>query len=59
MLAKNPTPNAQNVLPIRNLDKQLEDLYARRSAVDSLIQSLEDYERFRARRFDVRKRKTA
>jgi hypothetical protein len=59
MLVKTRTSNTQNVLPIRDLDRQLEDLYARRSAVDSLIQSLEDYERFRARTFDIRKRRTA
>jgi hypothetical protein len=59
MLAKTPTSNTQNVLPIRDLDKQLEDLYARRSAVDLLIRSLEDYERFRARSFDIGKRRTA
>ena len=28
--------------------KELEYLYARRSAIDSLIESLEDYDRFRA-----------
>jgi len=28
--------------------KELQDLYARRSAIDDLIQSLEEYDRFRA-----------
>ena len=28
--------------------KELEYLYARRSAIDNLIESLEDYDRFRA-----------
>jgi hypothetical protein len=30
--------------------KELEYLYARRSAIDSLIESLEDYDRFRGNR---------
>jgi hypothetical protein len=32
----------------RTYRKELEYLYARRSAVDALIQSLQDYDRFRA-----------
>jgi hypothetical protein len=32
----------------RSYRKELEYLYARRSAVDALIQSLQDYDRFRA-----------
>ena len=34
--------------PVPAYRKELEYLYARRSAIDSLIESLEDYDRFRA-----------
>jgi hypothetical protein len=34
--------------PGRTYRKELEYLYARRSAVDALIQSLQNYDRFRA-----------
>lgn len=43
----------------RNPRKQLKTLYARRCAIDALIQSLEEYNRYRARRLDPPKRKTA
>ena len=33
----------------RNYRKELDYLYARRTAVDALIQSLEEYDRYRAR----------
>jgi len=36
------------LVPARNFQKELEYLYARRCAIDGLIQSLEDYTRFRA-----------
>lgn len=40
--------------------KNLEHLYARRSAIDALIQSLEEYDRYRAKRtLGEIKRKTA
>jgi hypothetical protein len=39
--------------------KELKYLYARRMAIDSLIQSLEEYDRFRARPLEDPKRKTA
>jgi len=39
--------------------KELQFLYARRSAIDTLIQSLERYDRFRARSPEIRKQKTA
>lgn len=40
--------------------KQLEVLYARRSAIDSLIRSLVDYESLRLRRLEITlKQKTA
>ena len=47
------------MVPTRNLKKTLEHLYARRSAVDTLIQSLEDYDRFRVARVEDAKRQTA
>jgi hypothetical protein len=39
--------------------KELEYLYARRSAVDTLIESLKDYDRFRETRPDYSQRQTA
>jgi hypothetical protein len=39
--------------------KELEHLYARRSAIDDLIQSLEEYDQFRMRRVPEETRKTA
>jgi hypothetical protein len=38
------------VLPGRGVQKELQYLYARRSTLDALIQSLEEYDRFRALR---------
>lgn len=38
--------------PARGVRKELEHLYSRRSAIDALIQSLEEYDRFRALRMD-------
>jgi hypothetical protein len=35
-------------LPVRGIRKELQDLYSRRSNIDALIQSLEEYGRFRA-----------
>ena len=45
--------------PSREHRKQLQYLYARRTAIDTLIQSLEEYDRFRALRIAGRKRKSA
>jgi len=45
--------------PARPNRKELQYLYARRTAIDTLIQSLEEYDRFRARRVEEPKRKTA
>jgi hypothetical protein len=45
--------------PSRMNRKELDYLYARRSAIDSLIQSLEEYNRFRARQLEEPKRKSA
>jgi hypothetical protein len=60
LVKKSPaTRTAAPVLPIRNSDRQLRDLYARRAAVESLIESLEIYRRFHGKRLDLRKRKTA
>ena len=39
--------------------RELEHLYARRSAIDDLIQSLEEYDQFRAKRVVEDIRKTA
>ena len=47
------------VVPIRGFARRLEGLYARRSAVEALIQSLEDYQRFRAHRLVHEESKTA
>ena len=44
MLVKNGIPGSASVLACR---QELKDLYARRSAIDSLIESLEEYDRFR------------
>ena len=44
--------------PARTYRKELEYLYARRTAIDTLIQSLEEYDRFRSIR-DNPPRKTA
>jgi hypothetical protein len=43
----------------RNPRLLLENLYARRLAIDTVIESLEEYDRYRARRLDERKRKCA
>jgi len=45
--------------PARPARKELDYLRARRIAIDSLIQSLEEYDRFRERRSEEPKRKTA
>jgi hypothetical protein len=38
--------------PVPEYRKELEYLYARRCAIDALIESLEDYDRFRETRQD-------
>jgi hypothetical protein len=53
------SPGHTKVVPIRGYSRRLESLYARRSAVEALIHSLEDYQRFRERRMDQRESKTA
>jgi hypothetical protein len=47
------------VTPVRSLALELEFLYARRSALDDLIESLEDYARFKASQASNTKRKSA
>jgi hypothetical protein len=39
--------------------KQLEYLYARRSVIDALIESLQEYDRFRAQRLPEQNRQSA
>ena len=56
MLAKKASVTTS---PDRGLQKELEYLYARRSAIDTLMKSLENYDRFRESRVDVEKRKSA
>jgi hypothetical protein len=43
----------------RNPRKELEALYARRSVIDDLIRSLEEYNRYRERRLATAERKMA
>jgi hypothetical protein len=63
MLSKTKTNTAPTsytkVVPIRGFARRLEGLYARRSAVEALIRSLEDYQRFRAHRLVHEESKTA
>jgi len=49
MFAKKELPTSA---PLPEYLKELEYLYARRSAIDALIESLEDYDRFRETRLD-------
>jgi hypothetical protein len=57
LCVKKPTTRANATQGLR---RELECLYARRSAIDALIESLESYNRSRARILaELRKRKTA
>ena len=56
MFAKKEPTTPSPVLAYR---KKLEYLYARRSAVDNLIESLQDYDRFRETRTDESERRMA
>ena len=56
MFAKKP-PMTSNNDP--SYHKKLEFLYARRSTLDTLIETLEQYDRFQAMSEQGRKRKTA
>lgn len=57
MLPPKKTPVV--ITPARIAIKNLEHLYAKRVAIDALIQSLEEYNRFRVKRATLDKRKTA
>ena len=50
-------PQSAKVLSIRDNDCQLQSLYARKTAVETLIQSLETYQRVRAQRIDTQESK--
>ena len=50
MNLKRQVVNADAVSVAVDYERQLEYLYARRSAIDSLIESLEEYERHRETR---------
>jgi hypothetical protein len=55
-----PVKKAQVItFPARTYEKQLETLYARRSSIDALIESLQEYDRFREKRGIERKRRSA
>lgn len=56
MVAKKDLPPSA---PAPAYREELEYLYARRSAIDSLIESLEDYNRFRALRTEASELQTA
>jgi hypothetical protein len=55
MLAKKAPINIDDP----NYRKRLEDLYARRTTIDTLIQTLEQYDRFQAKSDSRGKRKSA
>jgi hypothetical protein len=56
MLAKKALSTVSNG---RGYKQELEYLYARRSAIDSLIRSLQEYDLSRMRQSDFEKRKSA
>jgi hypothetical protein len=56
MFAKNEIPGSASVLAFR---QELEYLYARRSAIDQLIESLKEYDRFRETRTEDSESQTA
>ena len=52
-------PSQKGVLaqsPTRSYEKELQDLYARRSMIRSLIERLEEYERLRGKRLSPAKK---
>jgi hypothetical protein len=55
-LAKKPMARVETTHAFK---KHLEYLYARRSAIDALIDSLQAYEQFRQKQDDNRRRRTA
>ncbi len=56
MFAKKELPAS---FPVPEYCKELEYLYARRSAIDSLIESLEEYDRYRMTGGDTGELQTA
>jgi hypothetical protein len=54
-----PSARPSKIVSIQGSANQLKSLYARRTAVNALIQSLEDYQRFRAQSIENRESKTA
>lgn len=55
-LAKKPLSRVETTHAFR---KHLDYLYARRSAIDALIESLQVYGQFRPKRTEMRRRKSA
>jgi hypothetical protein len=45
--------------PVQGIEQELRVLYARRSAIDTLIRSLEAYDRFKAKASNQSKRQSA
>jgi hypothetical protein len=58
-MSANKTPVPINASPVRGYRRELQHLYARRTAIATLIESLEEYHRFRARPFESPKQQTA
>jgi hypothetical protein len=56
MFARKPPAPA---VPVEAYQRQLELLYARRVAIDTLIRSLVDYDRMRIKRVETLNEKTA
>ena len=54
MLRKKPSPSRSAIT-----QRELQTLYARREAIDTLIHSLQKYDRFRVKTIDLRKPKSA
>ena len=59
MFAKKEILNSSDVLARTAYRKELEYLYARRMAIDALIESLEDYDRYRVTRQEESELQTA
>jgi predicted nuclease with TOPRIM domain len=56
MLAKKSPPHISST---QGHQEELENLYARRAKIDSLIRTLEEYDRLRTRWQETEKRKSA
>lgn len=54
MLRKKPSPGR-----LAHTQRELQILYARREAIDSLIRSLQQYDRHRVKAIDLRKPQSA